>query len=106
MAVKSILSNGYTMNDLFDTYDALQSGSLNQTQVGTQINRKPIPWYKRSGRSYDETSSPIMAGQDNLGSLLGKSEELNAYKKRKQEQANTAQQGAGRTQSILGGTVV
>lgn len=106
MAAKSILATGYgdtyTMQDFFDTYDALASGKLKQTQVG----------YTATSGGGGLFSSPVeiisntMADANSLGSLLGKTSELEAYKTRKKQQSTLLDQGVGRSQSILGGTSI
>ena len=106
MAAKSILGRNqydtYTMDDFFDTYDALASGALNKTQVGYQVSSTGGNFFKNPV----EIGSNIYADASNLGSILGKTAELEAYKTRKKQQTDLAAQGATRTSSILGGTVI
>jgi hypothetical protein len=96
---------GYTYQDLFDTQEALDTGLLKQVQAGTQS------WSKTGsgifgtslGASTAGGTRSIMAGAGDLGSILGQSDAIAAFKKRKVEQQKTAQQGFGIQQSILGG---
>lgn len=95
--------DGYTYQDLFDTQDALDSGLLDSVNAGTITTTRDIPWYKRDGASSTNTTTNLLANKDNLGSILGKSDAISAYKKRKVEQQKMTQAGVGAQQSILGG---
>lgn len=106
MAVKKKLLD-YTYEDLFDTQEALDTGILNQVNVGTYTTTTSgSKGFLGFGKGRPKTSEPmdLMANKDNLGSLLGLSDAIAANKKRKQEQLKVSSQ-AGLTgqQSILGG---
>jgi hypothetical protein len=106
MAVKKSLMDGYSYKDLFDTQDALDSGELNQTQYGTETRSGSSlhrGLFKMIGIGGGDKTTNLMANKENLGSLLGKSDAISAYKKRKDEQLKTGQQGFGAQSSILGG---
>jgi hypothetical protein len=105
MAAKSILGNGYNYQDLFDTYDALASGKQKDVNVGSTYKKTSGGWNNWQNRT-TESTTPLMANAENIGSLLGKTEELEAYKTRKKQQTNLQSQGVGRSQSILGGSLV
>lgn len=109
MAVKqNFLKYGYNYNDLYDTQDALDAGEISNVKVGTyasaRVNKDAL------GLTGQKTvgGGDIIANKDNLGTLLGRGmdESIAAYKKKKLEQQGIASQGLGRSQSILGGSVV
>lgn len=106
MAVKKSLMDGYTYKDLFDTQDALDSGSLGQVQYGTETRSGTSlhrGLFKMIGIGGGDKTTNLMANKDNLGSLLGQTDAIAAFKKRKLEQQKMAQAGVGAQQSILGG---
>jgi len=100
MAVKKILGTSekdiLSLQDFYDTQTALDTGSLLSTQVGTA--------YGGSGDNIIAT--PFMATKENLGSILGMTKEVEAFRKRRQQQQDLKTQGIGVGQSILGGSVV
>lgn len=81
-----------TFNDIFETQDFLDTNPNSSVKVGESYN------------DYGLTEN--FANKDTLGSILGLTDQINAYKKRKDTQKQTATQGAGRSTSILGGSVV
>lgn len=94
--------DGYTYQDMFDTQEALDSGLLNSVNAGNkawsvQSSFMGIKGAKAGG------SGPITATADTLGSVLGQTDAIAAFKKRKLEQQKMAQAGVGTQQSILGG---
>ena len=105
MAVKKNLMNGYSYQDLFDTQDALDSGDLSSVNAGTKSWRVQQSFLGVKGNAAGGTG-PQTANASTLGSILGQTEAIGAYKKRKQEQQGLAKQGVGQSQSILGGTVI
>lgn len=98
MAAKKRLID-YTYEDLFDTQDALDVGTMKEVQAGTQSWSKEGSFFTHGASG----TSPLMANKDNLGSILGQTDSIAAYKKRKLEQQKMAQAGIGTQQSILGG---
>lgn len=107
MAVKSILGEGYKMEDLFSMYEDLASGKLKEANVGkVEKFENTASWWQNAERMQKIGESPLMANAENIGSILGKSAELEAYKTRRKQQTNLQAQGVGRTQSILGGSVI
>ena len=110
MAVKKSLKNPYTYQDLFDTQAALDSGELKSV---ADVATKTTTVNKRSGflggmmdfaqgaggMSPTTESVPIGADKESLGTILGYNKELDANRKRRQEQ----QKAAGLSNSILGG---
>lgn len=98
--------DGYTYQDLFDTQDALDTGILNQVKYGTQTRTGSDPFrkmFQAIGIPGGSATKDLMANKDTLGSMLGQSDAIAAYKKRKLEQQKMAQAGVGVQQSILGG---
>lgn len=81
-----------TFGDIFETQDFLDTNPERSVKVGESYN------------DYGLTEN--MANKDTLGSILGLTDQINAYKKRRDTQKQTAAQGAGRSTSILGGSVV
>lgn len=101
--------DGYTFQDLFDTQDALDNGLLNSVEVGTITKTKKNKGFLGFGADRPEDvaktaqTSPWMADANSLGSILGQTDAIAAFKKRKLEQQKMAQAGVGTQQSILGG---
>lgn len=102
MAVKKTLMDGYTYQDMFDTQDALDSGDLKQVQAGTKTWSAQQSFLGIKGSKAGGTGA-WMADASTLGSILGQTDAIAAYKKRKLEQQKMAQAGVGSQQSILGG---
>ena len=102
MAVKKTLMDGYTYQDMFDTQEALDSGLLNQVQAGTKTWSSQQSFAGIKGNKAGGTSA-WMADKDTFGSILGQTDAIAAFKKRKLEQQKMAQAGVGTQQSILGG---
>lgn len=110
MAIKKSFNDGnFNWNDVLDTQDALDKGILGSTTAGkmksTTTNKLLIGPNDVTSATYD-----IQANKDTLGSLLSlggvdASTGIAAYKKRKLEQTNLANQGVGQSQSILGGGI-
>lgn len=98
MAVRKNLID-YTYQDLFDTQEAMDTGMLNQVQAGTKSWSKEGSFFTHGASG----TSPLMATKDTLGSILGQTDAIAAFKKRKLEQQKMAQAGVGTQQSILGG---
>jgi hypothetical protein len=108
MAVKkSLLSGSYSLNDLYDTQNALDSGAINKVETGTKSWSAQQSFLGIKGKSVGGTSS-ILGDKDNFASLLSTNDSLSvgAYKKRKSEQTNLRSQGVGQSQSVLSGTVI
>jgi hypothetical protein len=92
-----LAGSGASYDELFQLQDALESGDTGK------FAGKTGTWQQgsASGSTYDNFDA------GNLGSILqGGTEAIGAYKKRKQEQKQTSEMGFGRSQSILGGTVI
>lgn len=102
MAARKTLMEGYLPQDLFDLQDQLDAGTVDYANVGTKT------WGAKSSMLGMTTASAggtgaLLADKNTLGSLLGMTNEIAAYKKRKQEQQKMKQAGFGSQQSILGG---
>jgi hypothetical protein len=105
MASKTILNSKYSsisMPDFFSAYEDLASGKTKNLEVGTTFSGTQGSFFK----SGTEFATPLMANADNIGSILGKTAELEAFKTRRKQQTNLQNQGVGRSQSILGGSLV
>lgn len=100
---RGILSGTTSYDELFKIQDDLDSGTIGSVKVGNEYKHTDGGLFS-SGR--DEMVGPVNEDKNTFGSLLGQTDALNAYKKRKTDQSNLANQGIGRSQSILGGTVV
>lgn len=97
MAAKKTLMDGYTYQDLFNLQDELDIGG--EAKVGTSSWSKGGSFFTHGASG----TSDLMANKDNLGSILGQTDAIAAFKKRKLEQQKMAQAGVGTQQSILGG---
>ena len=112
MAVRKSLMGGYTYKDLFDTQEALDTGILGQTSIGT-LTTKPKRDKGFLGLGFGAerqgevdrraTTRDIMVGADALGLELNQEGPIAANRKRRLEQQKMAQAGIGTQQSILGG---
>lgn len=104
MAVKKILADGYSYEDLFDTQEALDSGSIASSRAGTTTtNSVGKGWLNKGDISGEGTTTGLYANKDTLGSILGMTDAIAANKKRKKEQTMTGNAGFGASNSILGG---
>jgi len=105
MAAKSILGKTYSYEDLFDTYDTMLQGKQNTVGYSEQVQKMDYrPLGRYSNPRLEERTG--FANADNVGSILGKTAELEAFKTRRKQQTNLQSQGVGRSQSILGGSLV
>lgn len=96
-AQKSLLEGGgYTYEELFSVQDALDAdpsaiiGIKTETRTGNKGTIQNM--YAQPGGT-----------AANLGSILGQTDAIAAFKKRKLEQQKMTQAGVGTQQSILGG---
>ena len=103
-AKRSLLGQQNTLQDFFDTQDALDNGSLDQSTVGRTNFHQDGSFFTHGKDWYNDTN----ANKDNFSSILGGDvgNSVAAYKKRKLEQQGLGKQGVGQSQSILGGSVV
>lgn len=111
MAVKKNFQNGSSLlnyKDIYDTQDALDSGILGSANISTtkQYTDGSNNFFSLNSKRTRDITFNENATSDTLGSLLGQSEILNSYKKKKQEQTDAAKKGISTSQSILGGTVI
>lgn len=102
MAVKKILADGHSYQDLFDTQDALDQGILGSVDVGTKSWSAQQSFAGIKGSKAGGTSR-WMAGASDLGTILGQADAIAANKKRKKEQNMAGANGFGGSNSILGG---
>jgi hypothetical protein len=101
MAVRKSLLGGYTYQDMFDTQDALDAGTLSSAVTGTFDVKTAGKGFL--GLATDTNTYNQSANKNTLGSQLGQTESILGYKKRKLEQEQARNRGSNTQQSILGG---
>ena len=107
MAVKKNLADPYTIEDIYDTQNALDKGilgSVNVPTTTTTTHTEKGGWQNMNRSDTTTQQNPIDPyGKDNFGSILGMTDAINANRKKRAEQDKTAGQGFGLSSSILGG---
>lgn len=107
MAVKKKLEDGYYMKDLFDTQDALDDGTLGNVTIpytSTYEDTVAGGFLGLGTKEVTRTSrGEETATASTLGSILGKTEEIDSNRRRRKEQKDIKNMGFSQGNSILGG---
>ena len=117
MARTSVLQNNFTMRDLFDVYDDLDEGRVDQVKVGSYdtISKRDSK-YGFSFKDKNKGTTDYFQTAENLGEdmvmpdgskeNLGYRQSILNYGAKKREIAATKRAGYTGTSSILGGSAL
>lgn len=119
MAVKKNLADPYTIEDIYDTQNALDKGilgSVNVPTTTTTTHTEKGGWQNMNRSDTTTQSNPNdlfnndpnfnktpNGGTNTFGSILGMTDAINANRKKRAEQDKASGQGFGLSSSILGG---
>jgi hypothetical protein len=106
MAVKKNFNDGnFSWQDVFDTQEALDTGILGYATAGTLTETNTDKFRDTKDSLTSDVQTKDLGSMLNMQGNIGAQEGIDAYRRRKLDQAKLSkQQGTGQSQSILGGS--